>query len=237
MSIEIKEIKNDKIQIKSLKMATNKPIPGNDGRVFERYGFCLLVCGPPASGKSSLIFSQLTNSGGLFYKKFHKVYIFSPSLNTIEKKIEIPEEQKFDTFDVDALQDIVDRQKQNSDDPDEILLIFDDLLTEISKDNSRTFLKTVFNRRHLHISIIVMTQVFNKIKSHMRKAFDSFIILRTNNKKEIEFVRDEITQYDRKEWNEIIKYCFDSPHSFIMLKLDGNIYKNFNKLEITEIEQ
>lgn len=232
MSISIEEIKNDKIKIKAIKMATNSPIPGNEGRVFERYGFSLLVVGPPGSGKSSLVFSQLTNPGGLFYRKFNKVYIFSPSLHTIEKDINIPDDQKIDSFDLERLQEIIDNQKQSVEEPAEVLLIFDDLMAEITKDSSKTFLKMIMNRRHLHLSVICMSQVFNKIKSHIRKGFSDVIILKTNNKKEIETVRDELSDLTKDEFKQLIHFCFDSNHSFVMFRNTGEIFHNFNLLKI-----
>jgi GTPase SAR1 family protein len=240
MSIQIHEIKNEKIKLRSMKMLTNAPIPGNEGRIFERYNFSLLVCGSPGSGKTTLILSQLTNPGGLFYKKFNKVYIFSPSLNTVEKKIELPSEQIFDSFDIEILQDIISEQKENLTNteelPDEILIIFDDMMTEISKDNSKIFTKMIMNRRHLHISVICICQVFNKIKAHIRKGFSDTILLNTNNKKELESIRDELTNFDKHEWRDIIKYCFKSPHDFILLRNTGEIFRNFNKLQIKEID-
>jgi hypothetical protein len=236
MSIEITEKTNKNIIEKSVKMNTNQPIP-NGIEPFSRYNFSLLVCGAPASGKTSLIISQLTNNGGLFYKKFHKVYIFSPSLGTIEKKIPIPEDQIFSSFDINTLQEIIDIQKEEVDsgveEPTQVLLLFDDLMSELSnKQNISIFSKMINNRRHLRLSIICITQVYNRIKPVARKSFSDVILFKTTNKKEIASVFEELTAYDKKEIKVITNYCFDDPHSFILFKNNGKLYKKFNELQI-----
>lgn len=236
MSIEIIEKQNKDFIEKSVKMNTNQLIP-NGIEPFSRYNFSLLVCGAPASGKTSLIISQLTNKGGLFHKKFHKVYVFSPSLGTIEKKLAIPDEQIFSTFDIKILQEIIDEQKEETDskieEPTQVLILFDDLMSELSsKQNLPIFSKIINNRRHLRLTIIIISQIYNRIKPIARKSFSDVILFKSTNRKEIATVFEELTSYDKKEIKAITNYCFDDPHSFILFKSNGKLYKKFNELSI-----
>jgi GTPase SAR1 family protein len=235
MSIQITEKPNKKIKLSGVKMNTNHPIPNNEGTPFPNYGFCLGVCGVPNSGKTSLIISQMTNSGGLFYKKFHRIYIFSPSLHSIEKEIHLPDEQIFDTFSIEALESIIEAQKEaiNSEEGmDEVLIIFDDMIADIMKTNSKDIIKMVLNRRHLHLSLIFTTQVFNKIPLFLRKNFSDIILFRTTNTRELETVRDELTQLNRQEYVQLIKFAFEKQHDFLMFSNTGKIYRNLNELQI-----
>lgn len=245
--MEIKEIHNKKIVRKSMKMATDKPIEGNDDKIFTNYGFSLLACGKPGSGKTTIIMSQLTNTHGIFYRKFNKVYIFSPSVATIGKKIELEEDRFIPEFDVGKLEEIIQAQsEENSEEkevdllgksprvrrePDEVLLIFDDLISDISKDKSKAFQRAILNRRHLHLSVICVSQTYNMVPAKLRKNFSDVLILNTNNQAELNCIRKELTSYSTKEFNDLIDYAFKAKHDFLLFRI-GETFRNFNKLEI-----
>jgi GTPase SAR1 family protein len=265
MSLIIKEKLNKKVKLKAIRMNTNAPIP-NGQPPFDRYNFALLVVGVPNSGKSTFVFSQLTQSpkngepAGIFYKKFHKVFIFSPSVHTIDKKIHVPEEQMFREFDLEALQAILDGQDEDRKDVEEhnkevdeynkenpkkkpkehesvqqVLIIFDDLMSDIATDKSKTFLRMLMNRRHIGVSVIVMTQVFNRIPAKLRKGFSDVILFKTKNRKELETVREELTSYNPKEYEQLIEATLQVPHDFLLFKTSSNdMYRNLNELIIDE---
>jgi hypothetical protein len=231
--MEIKEIINDKIHLRKMKMNTNHPIPNNENTPFPNYGFSLLVSGRPMSGKTTMVMSQLTNRDGLFYKKFHKVFIFSPSLATIEKKIEIPEDQIFKEYDIEALQSIIDHQEANRDDPSEVLVVLDDMIADIERDNSKTFTRMILNRRHLNLSIICTTQSYARVKLKLRKAFSDFILFNTINNKEISFFFQELTPFSKDETKILTKHLLQDPHDFIMINAyTAQIFRNFNRVMI-----
>jgi hypothetical protein len=193
-----------------------------------------LVCGKPRSGKTTIIISQLTNTHGIFYRKFNKVYIFSPSVATIGKKLELEDDRFSPEFDVEKLQEIIDEQtksKDSEEEPDEVLLIFDDLISDISKDKSKAFQRAILNRRHLHLSIIVVAQTYNMVPAKLRKNFSDCLILNTNNQTELNCIRKELTTFSTREFNELIDYSFREPHDFLLFRI-GDIFRNFNKLEI-----
>lgn len=232
--MEIKEILNDRIIHNHIRMATNRPIAGNDGTPFETYGFALMVCGKPGSGKSSTVFAQLLNRNGLFYKKFERVYIFSPSLNTMEREIRLDPQRIFETYDTDALAQIYGEQKNNNPNQEEALIVIDDMLTEVMADKSAILQKIIFNRRHAYISLIFLTQVFNKVPLKFRKTFSDFILFNTSNRKEIASFFEELTQYNPSEYKVIAKTLWRDTHDFIMINVyKDRIFRNFNRVLIT----
>lgn len=232
--MEIKEVLNDKIIHNHIRMATNRPINGNENTPFETYGFALMVCGKPGSGKSSTVFAQLLNRHGLFYKKFERVYIFSPSLNTMEREIKLSPDKIFETYDIEALTNIYQEQKFNNPDQEEALIIIDDMLTEVMADKSAVLQKIIFNRRHAYISLIFLTQVFNKVPLKFRKTFSDFILFNTSNRKEVASFFEELTQYNPSEYKVIAKTLWRDQHDFIMINVyKDKIFRNFNRVYIT----
>jgi GTPase SAR1 family protein len=262
-------------------MNTNAKIM-NGQKPFDKYNFALLVCGAPASGKTSFVIDQLTRRKhldtpeGIFYKKFHKVYIFSPSLNTIQKDLGVPQEQIYPEFDTGIIENIIKEQQEDYKEIDklnkeidafnaelalealdsknptkenkvtkgkkkeheqhqQILVMFDDMMTEISKDKSKAFMKLIMNRRHIGASIICISQIFNRIPSKIRKGFSDIIIFNTKNRKELECIKDEITSFNPSGFKQLITSTLVEPHDFLLFKTNSNdIYRNLNKLTIEE---
>lgn len=264
MSIKITEQINKEIKLKSVKMNTNANIL-NGQKPFDKYNFALLVCGAPNSGKTSFVIDQLTRRKhldipeGIFYKKFHKVFIFSPSLNTIEKDLGVPSDQIYQEFDTNIIQNIINEQQEDFKEIDklnkeidkenkvtrgkkkehhenqQILVIFDDMMSEIAKDKSKSFMKMVMNRRHIAVSVICISQIFNRIPSKIRKGFSDIIIFTTKNRKELDSIKDEITSFNPNEFKQLIESTLVEPHDFLLFKTNSNdIYRNLNKLTIEE---
>lgn len=247
-------------------MNTNPPIP-NGQPPFERYNFALLICGQPNSGKSSFFYDQLTRPkhletpSGLFYKKFHKVYIFSPSTHTLGRKLFVPEDQIYKDFDVEALGAIIEDQERDYEEvrqanieieaynkehkgkkeelqtPQQVLIVFDDMMADIAKDKSKTFMRMLMNRRHLGISVVCMTQVFNRIPARLRKGFSDVMLFKTKNRKELEAIREELTSFNPKEYEELIDATLQNQHDFILLKTYSNdMFRNLNPLVVSEYD-
>ena len=262
--LKIQERVNRNIAIKPVRMNTNPPIPGGQPP-FERYNFALLICGQPNSGKSSFLFDQLTRAkhgdvpSGMFYKKFHKVHVFSPSTHTIGRKLYIPDEQIHKEFDPEAIEAVIQEQQEdfeevrqanedikeyNKEHPkdkmelqeiQQVLMVFDDMMVDIAKDKSRAFNRMLMNRRHLGITIVCMTQVFNRIPARLRKGFSDVILFKTKNRKELEAIREELTGFNPKEYEELIDATLQNQHDFILLKTYSNdMFRNLNPLIVTE---
>ena len=110
------------------------------------------------------------NKASPFNKKFDKVYIFSPSMKTIDTDPfeSIPEEQKFSEMNVDNLLNVY---KDIEDSGERILMICDDIVNDLKdKDTERMLTKMMMNRRHIcgknddgdsaGVSMWITTQIF-----------------------------------------------------------------------------
>ena len=230
----------DGLECKAMKMNIND----NSHQVVKplsKGNFFAIFNSKPRGGKTTL-FLNFIKKKPFYYKKFHKIYIFSNSLHTIKEKISLPSNQIIDGFNIEDLDKIIideeseaEKDEQSGQDKSKILFIFDDVVSSITK-NLVPFLHLVYNRRHLGggASIIITSQKFNKIPLEIRTVADQIYFFPTKNKQEIEALYSEYITLPRNNFNQILDYCFDNPHNFLLLNLnepnDEMYYKNFNKL-------
>ena len=206
----------------------------------QALNFFLLISGKAGSGKTSLILNLLCKRGKNYNRKFDKVFIFSPSLITMKNDpfSEIPAEQKFQELDEEILQAVLDDIANTG---EKILLIMDDVVNDITKnkDLQRLMNKILMNRRHLagengSVSVIITSQVYNKIPPPIRKQASQIVLYHTKNRKEIDNLFDELILIPKKEFYEILKYVFQKKHDFMYLDtnkdFDKMIHRNFNQL-------
>ena len=149
----IEEIKNkEHIKISNFKFSCDtkdNTIPTNLPNTYNHF---LIITAKPRQGKSTLIYNLLTKKrkASPYYGKFDKVYIFSPSLKTIDNDpfSNIPEEQKFDNMTFENLSEVY-RDIENS--GERILIIADDVMMDISKNKEvgKLLLRMMCNRRHI----------------------------------------------------------------------------------------
>jgi len=196
----------------------------------------LYFVGQPASGKSNLIIKLLKgNKGGskLYSKKYTKVFIISPSLNTIEKGIDLPDEQTFSDFNDDNLEEI---KAMAEEDEGKKLLILDDCIAQIKK-NMTTFLKFIYNRRHFKggsFSVWISGQVYNKLPREIRQVLTGLFLFSVKSPVQLKDIHDEFIPIPYANWKALTEYCFDKKYNFIWIDLnkpfDESICKNFNQL-------
>lgn len=228
--VEIDEVENKEISLKGFKCK-------NDGKIncewpLSEIPYCafLIVNGPCGSGKTNLILNLLTRRKKMYYKQFDKIYIFSPSLGTVSRNIHLPDDQIFPDLDFDELNAII--EKERNAEGKRILLVFDDVIASINK-NQKEFLKLCYNRRHINATIILVSQVYNKIPLEIRKVCSALFFFTNTNKKEIQSVYDDLILVERPIFDAIIKHCFQGPHDFLFYIVDSQqFFHNFNQLII-----
>lgn len=234
--MKVEEIYNPRIHRAPIKMNTNMPIKKNEYfKPYSTYENATLISGGPGSGKTSLIIDNLTHKNGLFYQVFNRIYIFSPSMHTLNHTINLDKDRFFTTFDIEALKQIVEEQAQCTRDGIErhILIIIDDMMAEITNVlGNEVLTKIICNRRHLQLDIIVITQTFNSVKLILRKNFSHIISFKCANR-EFDALRSEVGRFNVEEWRQLLNKTLIDKHDFLMF-WESNIYKNFNELKIID---
>lgn len=230
-------ITGQKFTCDDIDLSIPKPLP-------QKGGFGWLITGRPGFGKTSLIMSLICKQGKAFNKRFDKVFVFSPSMITMDDDpFElIPEDQKFEEPTFDNLQGVLDTIKDSG---DKVLLILDDTICDIRGKGKvaieNLLQKIFFNRRHLcgsggSCSIIATSQTYNKVDPKLRKTCD-FLTCYKPVKREVENIYDDMIQIPKKEFYDVLKYIFDKKHNFMFLDTSlpdhRMIHKNFNPLIIS----
>ena len=203
-----------------------------------------LISGKPASGKTTLLLNLIAKRGKNYNKKFDRIYLFSPSMGTLKKDPfeDLPDEQKFQELDEEILQAVLD---EVSDTGEKVLFIMDDVVNDMKKSGKlQTLLcKMLMNRRHIcgaggSLSVIVTTQVYNKIPAPIRKTASQIYIYHTKNKKELETIFDELVLIPKKDYYDLLQYVFKKKNDFLYIdtnqEFNKMFHRNFNQLIFDE---
>ena len=242
--MRIGEIKPEKtINISKFAFSCDDIDPTIPSPLPQALNFFLLIAGRAGSGKTTLILNLLCKRGKNYNKKFDKIYIFSPSLATLKQDPfeEIPEDQKFMELDEEVLEAVLEDIAGSG---EKVLLLMDDVVNDIRKSTKlQTIMNRILmNRRHLagaggSVSVIMTTQVYNKIPIPIRKNATQIVLYNTKNKKEIENIFDELILIPKKEFFEIMKYVFKKKKDFMYIDTNKDwntmLHRNFNQLDFS----
>tara|TARA_R100000005_G_scaffold93547_2_gene69254 strand:- start:189 stop:998 length:810 start_codon:yes stop_codon:yes gene_type:complete len=214
-----------------------KPLP-------QQGGFAMLIVGKPRSGKTNLLLNLTTKAHKNFNRKFDRVFLFSPSVHTIEDDpFELlPEDQKYEEATLQNLKSVLEMIKDTG---EKVLLILDDCISDIrgkGKAEVENLLHRIFfNRRHLagkggSLSIIATSQTYNKIDPKLRKTASQLVLFENKNKKELDSIFEEVILIPKAEFYEVLRYIYNKKYQFMYIDTTlpdyKMIHKNFNQLEV-----
>ena len=115
------------------------------------------------------------------------------------------------------------------------LLILDDVGASLKNAEIQLlFKKIIFNRRHLKCHIIILLQSFLSCPKELRKLFTNIFIYKPS-KVEFENLADEIFEMKKDMAHELMAFCYDAPHEYLMVNVESQrMYKGFNEIIIPE---
>ena len=231
------EVKKTSFSVDKRDATIPKPLP-------RTYNHFLLITAKPRQGKTTLMFSLLTFRKSPYYRKFDKIYVFSPSLATAkdDRLKSVPNERKYTELNEENLQKVYDEIEGQG---ERVLLLCDDVVNDVKKNAGVLNLlnKMMMNRRHIcgrdddgegcGLSMWFTSQIFNKLPRSLRASADYHIIFKSTNKKELDTIFDEIILVPRPIFDAMAKYVFDDKHNFLLIDTNEsyeNMYhKNLNK--------
>ena len=140
------------------------------------------------------------------------------------------------------------KNEKDSGDNNNVLLIFDDLIRDISGKKGMYLEKLILNRRHAiqnkdndkvksGLTIFITSQSYNMLPLRMRKNLSDIVLFSSTNAKELNSIKDELMyDLDKNQQNNILKHCWNVPYGFVYIKSNATTtdryYQNFNKIVI-----
>lgn len=216
-----------------------------------------LIVGKPSSGKSHFVESYVkkqmrTGSGKATC--FDSIYVICPesSQSSYDKSFvcDCDPDKVYDELNIANLTEVYDGICETKELGDESnkkgdnffsLLIIDDCASELKEKRvEKLLLKMLRNHRHIHCTIIIVSQNYMATSKNCRDCIRNLVQFSTTNIKEKEKIRFEwLAQLKTKEFDHFWDFLFkDQKYQFLQCdrKTDA-IYKTFNKVEISGIDR
>ena len=238
--MKITEIENKTLpKIKKIEEKMSIYIPTVDQSIPCKNGSIVVMCGPPASGKTNLLMNMMIDKN--FYKqKFHNVYLVSPesSFMSIKNHPFQDHDKVYHELTEDLIDGIYDELLSIKKETKKIqysLLIIDDYASDIKSKSIQSALKRLLVKsRHVSCSVIFTLQSFNLMPLTLRKLVTNLILFKPKNNKETESL-NEILNMKQDEIHTLLRFAFDEQYNFLSIDTNTNeLRKNWNLLEIQD---
>jgi len=225
--------KSSKLQLKAPEFLCDKPIHKQVEPPLPNCPFFMAIIGSAGSGKTSMMVNLLTSEQA--YKKvFHSVHIVMPShsVASLKKNIFKTHPRMHDELTYGVLDDILESVKEDAEEKYNSLLILDDVTASLKNKELQTLLKrTIYNRRHYRLSIMILVQSYNAMPLSIRKTISHFISYKPRNKKEFTAIFEELIFLDKDEGEALTRFVFDIPYAFLYVDVNTNsLYKKFERI-------
>jgi hypothetical protein len=240
--MEIVEVHNDNIpRMAPIRERMDIHIPNIPDGIPKYNGGVWVVSGSGGSGKSSLLLS-LFKSKKLYRNKFDYIWYICPmsSFLSVDKHPFQDHDKVYHDLTPDLLTEIYNRldeiKKDNDEDGEqEYSCLFIDDFADALKDKNiqRALNRILIKARHLKCMIIICVQAWKYFPLQLRRQVTNVSIFKPKNKDEWSTVCKEILMMKSDYWEEFHDHIFSEP--YVHLDIDtktGDIYRNFNKLEI-----
>lgn len=197
--------------------------------------FLLTIVAPVRSGKTVFLNNLIYNPHFGYKKIFSNIYFLSPTVFNDDSGRFIKEDDEIVKIsdhleNLDGiLQSIVELQDAEGDEKENILIILDDCLGFLKKQNG--FFNNFMSRyRHYKISLIITTQHFKALSVINRINTGYYIFFHSFNKKEQLNIEEEMSGsiQDFKKWYDIATH---DKYNFLYCNLEKmECYHNFETL-------
>jgi hypothetical protein len=237
------------LNVNKIPMLTDFPLP-LDNAVIPNTPFAMALIGAMGSGKTNLLCHLMLGGDkgqSQFYNKHFDKVFFVGQLKTIntKKKINLPEDQVFETLTSKVLDAILEDVKNSN---ESVLLVIDDQINQLKKPDIRPYMcKIIYNMRHLCASgdkttrphgmhIMITSQKYNKIPKEIRTVMSHLAVFKPS-KTDMKEIHEEQLSIDYNVWENICKMVFDKSHQFLFYNArNSSFYKNFKKIEISGLD-
>ena len=245
------EVPNEDLAVSKIQMKCDKCITDAKGRsvaapLMDTSHF-YIISGASGSGKSNLIVNLLKSNKTTKDKKHKKSYrnafdniiLVSPSAHTIKNSPleNISNDQKFDSISeevfelVDSMTDDAIQENKHT------LLILDDISSQLRmKENEKILNQLIKNRRHLNLSIWIVTHKSTDASPALRSNANLIFLFRPKTTREIDTIQSEYMMMSKQRADEIMNAAYKDRYDFLLLDTslrtgsDFRYFRNYSEL-------
>jgi len=240
--VRITELQNRQLsKLKPIKFKCDKKL-GCIPKPLPNLTSFMVFIGLPRSGKTSLMVSLLTSRKPRIYRGvFDNIILVMPSHSIASLKHnpfkDLDENKIYNELNFENLSQIFEQIQEYADEDENTVLIIDDMTSELKNGDIQNLLAQIIqNRRHLHVSIWILSQNYLSIPlTPLRKLINYLIFFKPSSAKERNCVFDELAiTIPKDDIVTVSKYIWDNSHSFMYLDvLNQKIYKKFNEIKLS----
>lgn len=173
-----------------------------------QHPFSLGLIGCKGSGKSTFLGNILQ----LYKDFFDDIYVFSPTskldptFKQIIKIMNIPKSHLIKNFTNIKLKKLFNKiskvnKTKKQQDKVKVLIIFDDVVSQLNERKCSELIKLAFNHRHFSVSYVITSQTFKSVFKKMRANFSGWSFWRADNRAELKDIVEEISgMFPKKEF-------------------------------------
>jgi len=249
--MSITEIPNEDLAVSKIQMKCDKCITDAKGRsvaapLMDTSHF-YIISGASGSGKSNLIVNLLKSNKTTkdnkhkksYRNMFNNIILVSPSAHTIkDSPLEnISNDQKFDSISeevfelVDSMTDDAIQENKHT------LLILDDISSQLRmKENEKILNQLIKNRRHLNLSIWIVTHKSTDASPALRSNANLIFLFRPKTTREIDTIQSEYMMMSKQRADEIMNAAYKDRYDFLLLDTslrtgsDFRYFRNYSEL-------
>ena len=199
----------------------------------------ILVAGRPGAGKTSFTFSLFKDKRCL-RKVWNHVLLVMPteSLNSMTPETNVFKNLSADKHypNLSKLMEIEERIRGFASDDETTVLIIDDQMAYLKdKGVERLLCSMMSNRRHMKLTIILLTQIVERVPLKCRKLVNDIILMYKPSKKEMVLVMDEFLEHKEDTALEIQKIAFQQPYDFLFIDVPlQKVFRNYDEIFIQD---
>jgi len=253
--MSITEIPNENLAVTKIQMKCDKCITDAKGRSVAaplmQTSHFYIISGASGSGKSNLIVNLLKSNKTTkdkthkksYRNMFNNIILVSPSAHTIkDSPLEnISDDQKFDSIS-DEVFDLVDLMTEDSvEENKHTLLILDDVSSQLRmKENEKRLNQLIKNRRHLNLSIWIVTHKVTDASPALRSNANLIFLFKPKTTREINTIQEEYMMMSKSQAESLMNAAYKDRYDFLLLDTslrtgsDFRYFRNYNELLIDE---
>jgi len=249
--MSITEIPNEDLSISKIQMKCDKYITDSKCRSVAaplmQTSHFYIISGASGSGKSNLIVNLLKSNKTTkdnkhkksYRNMFNNIILVSPSAHTIkDSPLEnISDDQKFHSIS-DEVFDLVELMTEDSvEENKHTLLILDDISSQLRlKENEKKLNQLIKNRRHLNLSIWIVTHKSTDAPPSMRSNANLIFLFRPKTTREIDTIQSEYMMMTKSRADELMQAAYKDRYDFLLLDTslrtgsEFRFYRNYSEL-------